>query len=55
MSLLGEGPGSRLLLVALAGGEPDELAERSRTLRDALHARVHQLPMTINLRRWPGW
>src|SRR5690606_6679579 len=33
---LGEGPGSRLLLVALSGAEPDVLAERSRGLREAL-------------------
>ena len=36
MQLLGEGPGSRLLLVALGDGAPDELAERSRALREAL-------------------
>lgn len=33
---LGEGPGARLLLLALHGEEPDQLAERSRALRDAL-------------------
>jgi len=33
---LGEGPGSRLLLIALSGAEPDVLAERSRGLREAL-------------------
>ena len=36
MQLLGEGPGSRLLLVSLAGGEPEDLAENSRALREAL-------------------
>ncbi len=36
MELLGEGPGSRLLLLALQGGAPDDLAERSRALREAL-------------------
>jgi predicted exporter len=36
MQLLGEGPGSRLLLVSLAGGEPEELSEASRVLREAL-------------------
>jgi predicted exporter len=36
MQLLGEGPGSRLLLVALADGEPEDLAERSHALREAL-------------------
>jgi predicted exporter len=38
MQLLGEGPGSRLLLVALRDGEPEDLAERSRALREALLA-----------------
>ncbi|MBD8525410.1 MMPL family transporter [Pseudomarimonas arenosa] len=33
---LGEGPGARLLLVALHGDERDRLAERSRALREAL-------------------
>ncbi len=33
---LGEGPGNRLLLVALSGGEADALAERSRALRERL-------------------
>ncbi len=33
---LGEGPGARLLLVALSGAEPDELVERSRALRETL-------------------
>lgn len=33
---LGEGPGARLLLVALSGAEPDVLVERSRALREAL-------------------
>lgn len=36
LSLIGDGPGSRLLLVALTQGTPEELAERSRELRDAL-------------------
>lgn len=36
MQLLGEGPGSRLLLVALGEGEPEDLAERSRQLRETL-------------------
>jgi predicted exporter len=36
MSLIGEGPGSRLLLVSLTQGETEDLAERSRGLRDAL-------------------
>jgi predicted exporter len=38
MSLLGDGPGSRLLLLALSGAEPDALAQHSRDLREALHA-----------------
>ncbi|SDE08841.1 MMPL family transporter [Aquimonas voraii] len=33
---LGEGPGARLLLVALSGAEPEVLVERSRALREAL-------------------
>lgn len=33
---LGEGPGARLLLVALSGAEPDVLVERSRALRERL-------------------
>ncbi len=33
---LGEGPGARLLLVALSGAEPDVLVERSRALREQL-------------------
>ena len=33
---LGEGPGSRLLLLALSGAEPDVLAARSKALRAAL-------------------
>lgn len=33
---LGEGPGAKLLLIALSGAEPDTLAERSRELRDGL-------------------
>lgn len=33
---IGEGPGARLLLLALTGGTPDALAERSQALRDAL-------------------
>ncbi len=36
MQQAGEGSGSRLLLLALAGGNPDELAQHSRDLRDAL-------------------
>lgn len=36
LSLIGDGPGSRLLLVALSQGSPDDLAERSRELREAL-------------------
>ena len=36
MSLIGDGPGSRLLLVSLSQGAPEDLAERSRELRDAL-------------------
>mgnify|MGYP002776991424 CR=1 FL=1 len=35
---LGEGPGSRLLLVALSGADPGTLAAQSRALRDALSA-----------------
>ena len=33
---LGEGPGSRLLLVALSGAKPDVLAAQSQALREAL-------------------
>ena len=33
---LGEGPGSRLLLVALSGAEPETLAAQSQALREAL-------------------
>jgi predicted exporter len=36
LNQLGEGPGARLLLVALSGAEPDALVERSRALREAL-------------------
>ncbi|MGQ0801515.1 MAG: MMPL family transporter [Pseudomarimonas sp.] len=36
MQQAGEGPGSRLLLLALAGGSPDDLAQHSRDLRDML-------------------
>lgn len=36
MQQAGEGPGSRLLLLALAGGTPDDLAQHSRDLRDML-------------------
>lgn len=35
---LGEGPGSRLLLLALSGASPDVLAGQSRALRTALQA-----------------
>ncbi|MEO6365045.1 MAG: MMPL family transporter, partial [Luteimonas sp.] len=35
---LGEGPGSRLLLIALSGAEPETLAAQSQALRDALSA-----------------
>ena len=35
---LGEGPGSRLLLVALSGAEAENLAAQSRAMRDALAA-----------------
>ena len=38
MHELGEGPGARLLLVALAGAPPEVLAERSRALRARLEA-----------------
>ena len=38
---LGEGPGSRLLLIALSGAEPEQLAERSRELRETLTANPH--------------
>jgi predicted exporter len=38
MALLGDGPGSRLLLLALSGAEPEALAQHSRELREALHA-----------------
>lgn len=38
MNQLGEGPGARLLLLALSGAEPDMLAERSRALRERLLA-----------------
>ncbi|MEZ5465828.1 MAG: MMPL family transporter [Lysobacteraceae bacterium] len=40
---LGEGPGSRLLLIALSGAEPEQLAERSRELREALIDNEHLL------------
>ncbi|MDQ3228688.1 MAG: hypothetical protein M3Q13_02985 [Pseudomonadota bacterium] len=33
---LGEGPGSRLLLIALSGAEPETLAAQSQSLRDTL-------------------
>ena len=33
---LGEGPGSRLLLLELTGADPETLAERSRSIADAL-------------------
>ena len=36
MQQFGEGPGARVLLLALAGAPPAELAQRSRTLREAL-------------------
>jgi predicted exporter len=36
LNQLGEGPGARLLLVALSGAELDVLVERSRLLREAL-------------------
>jgi predicted exporter len=36
---LGEGPGSRVLLLALSGATPDALAARSQALREALAAR----------------
>jgi predicted exporter len=36
LSLLGDGPGSRLLLLALSGAEPEDLAEHSRALRERL-------------------
>lgn len=35
---LGEGPGARLLLVALSGAPPEQLAQQSRALREALSA-----------------
>ncbi|PZU16456.1 MAG: hypothetical protein DI589_27145, partial [Shinella sp.] len=35
---LGEGPGARLLLVALSGAAPEQLAQQSRALREALAA-----------------
>ena len=35
---LGEGPGARLLLLALSGAAPERLAEQSRQLHDALAA-----------------
>jgi predicted exporter len=40
MNELGEGPGARLLLLALQGAEPEQLAERSRALREALIERA---------------
>lgn len=36
LSLLGDGPGSRLLLLALSGAEPELLAQQSRELRERL-------------------
>jgi predicted exporter len=36
LSLIGDGPGSRLLLVSLSQGSPEDLAERSRALREVL-------------------
>jgi len=36
LDTLGEGPGSRLLLLALSGADPETLADHSRALRDAL-------------------
>ncbi|HET7126912.1 MAG TPA: hypothetical protein VFI26_07460, partial [Lysobacter sp.] len=33
---LGEGPGSRLLLVAISGAKPETLAAQSQALREAL-------------------
>ena len=35
---MGEGPGARLLLLALSGAEPEQLAEQSRRLHEALAA-----------------
>jgi predicted exporter len=37
LDTLGEGPGSRMLLLALSGADADALADASRALRDALH------------------
>jgi len=39
MDELGEGPGSRLLMIALSGAAPDELARQSRELRARLGER----------------
>jgi predicted exporter len=36
LDTLGEGPGSRMLLLALSGGDADALADHSRALADAL-------------------
>lgn len=36
LALLGDGPGSRLLLLALSGDEPETLAQHSRELRERL-------------------
>ena len=38
---LGEGPGSRLLLVSLSGADPEALADQSRALAAALAAHPH--------------
>ncbi|HKE47740.1 MAG TPA: MMPL family transporter [Rhodanobacteraceae bacterium] len=41
MEQIGEGPGSRLLLLSIEGAPPDRLAALSRGLADALHKDTH--------------
>src|SRR3954468_4253518 len=41
MDQIGEGPGTRLLLLAIDGAPPDRLAALSRGLADALHKDSH--------------
>lgn len=41
LDAIGEGPGSRLLLIALSGAEPERLAELSRGLAAALRRDAH--------------
>lgn len=41
MDQIGEGPGTRLLLLSIDGAPPDELAALSRGLADALRGDAH--------------